>query len=58
MKIIDKYTKLSDPEHLEELIEEEAPKKDIKRCKEFQQHAYDTVKTTLYNKGKNKKIIK
>jgi hypothetical protein len=58
LKIIDKYTKLSDPEHLEELIEEEAPKRDIKRCKEFQQHAYDTVKTTLYNKGKKNKIIK
>jgi hypothetical protein len=59
LKIIDKYTKLSNPEHLDELIEEEAPPKDIKRCKDFQQYTYDTVKTTLYNKGKkNKKLIK
>jgi len=59
LKVIDKYTKLSDPEYLDELIEDEAPRKEIKRCKDFQQHAYDTVKTTLYNKGKkNKKLIK
>jgi len=59
LKVINKYTKLSDPEYLEELIDEEAPPRDIKRCKDFQQHTYDTVKTTLYNKGKkNKKSIK
>ena len=59
LKVIDKYTKLSDPEYLEELIDEEAPPRDIKRCKDFQQHTYDTVKTTLYNKGKkNKTLIK
>lgn len=60
LKIIDKYTKLADTGHLKELIDDEALKKDIQRCKDFQQYTYDTVKTTLYNKGKkcNKSLIK
>jgi hypothetical protein len=57
LKVIDKYTKLSDPDHLENLIDEEAPKKDIQRCKNYQQHTYDTIKTTLYNQGKKLKSI-
>ena len=32
---------------------------EIARCEEFQSHAYNTLKKTLYNEGKKlKKIIK
>jgi hypothetical protein len=55
LKIIEKYTKLADTEHLNELIDNEASKKDVQRCKNFQQHTYDTIKTTLYNEGKKHK---
>jgi hypothetical protein len=52
LQIIDKYIKLSDSEYLIELIEDDASKKDIDRCKDFQQLTYNTIKNTLYNKGK------
>jgi hypothetical protein len=58
LQIIDKYTKLADEEHLQELIEDEAPKKEIERCKNFKQATYDAVKTGLYNKGKKIKKLK
>ena len=52
LNIIKKYTELASNEYLQELIDEEAPKKDIDRCKDFQELAYNTIKTTLYNEGK------
>ena len=58
LQIIDKYTKLADEEHLQDLIEDDAPKKEIDRCKNFKQATYDAVKTTLYNKGKKIKKLK
>lgn len=51
--MFDKYTKLSNSCYLNELIEEDAPKKEIERCKNVQQGVYDAVKETLYNNRKN-----
>lgn len=53
LKVIDKYTKLADDEHLQDLIDNEAPKKDIQRCKKFKQDTHDLIKVSLYNEGKN-----
>jgi hypothetical protein len=53
LKVIDKYTKLADDEHLQDLIENDAPKKDIDRCKKFKQDTHDLIKVSLYNEGKN-----
>jgi hypothetical protein len=50
LNIMDKYIKLADNDHLEELIDEEAKKDKIQKCKDFQKKTYDTIKTTLYNK--------
>ena len=55
LKIVDKYTKLSDENHLNALVEDDANPKDIQRCKDFQSQLYGTIKDTLYN---NKKAVK
>lgn len=52
LQTINKYTKLADIDHLNELIEEDANPHDIQRCKNFQSHLYNNVKYTLYNKKK------
>ena len=60
LDIVNKYIKMNDIEYIDELKEEPEDNKDlIKRCENFQKLTYDTIRTTLYNEGKNlKKIIK
>ena len=64
LNVIDKYTKFTDSEYLEELKDEQfdgdADNKDIiKRCEDFQKKTYETFKTTMYNEGlKIKKNIR
>lgn len=56
LNVIDKYTKFTDVEYLEELKvardeENINNQEEIKRCEEFQKKTYNTFKTTLYNEG-------
>ena len=58
--MVNKYVMMNDSEYVEELRDDIEYNKDlIKRCEVFQKLTYDTVKTTLYNEGRNiKKFIK
>jgi len=58
LNIVNKYVKMNDFGYIDELKEEEEKNKDvIKRCENFQKLTYDTIKTTMYNEGKNIKKI-
>ena len=52
LNTINKYTRFTDGEYLEELKEEQENNfNEIKRCEDFQKKTYNTFKTTLYNEG-------
>ena len=54
LNVVGKYVKMNDSEYVEELKEDvETNKNLITRCENFQKMTYDTIKTTLYNEGKN-----
>ena len=61
LDVINKYNQFNDSDYLQDLIQEQIDdevdnKAKIKRCEDFQKKTYNTIKTTLYNEGKN--IIK
>ena len=60
LNVVNKYIKMNNNEYIEELKDDKENNKElIKRCENFQKLTYDTLKTTLYNEGKNiKKITK
>jgi len=56
--VIEKYNNMIDGDYVEDL-RDEGKQVEIARCEEFQSHAYNTLKKTLYNEGKKlKKTIK
>ena len=56
--VIEKYNNMIDGDYVDDL-RDEGKQVEIARCEEFQSHAYNTLKKTLYNEGKNiKKNIK
>ena len=58
LDVVIKYVKMNDVEYVEELKEDVNTNKNlITRCKNFQKLTYETLKTTLYNEGKNIKKI-
>ena len=55
---IEKYNNMIDGDYVDDL-RDEGRQVEIARCEEFQAHAYNTLKKTLYNEGKKlKKTIK
>ena len=55
---IKKYIQMNDNNYIEELKEEEEYNQNqITKCEEFQKKTYNTIKTSLYNEGKNKKKL-
>lgn len=48
--IVDKYTKLGDDDYIQDLIEDNASKHEIKRCEDFKKKTYGELTATLYNK--------
>ena len=45
-----------DGDHIDDL-RDEGKQTEIARCEEFQKHAYNTLKKTMYNEGKKLKKI-
>ena len=61
LNIIEKYNNMIDDNYIQDLKDDDEinNKSTIKRCEDFQKHAYNTLKKTLYNEGKKiKKQIK
>ena len=55
---IEKYNNMIDGDYVDDLRDDDR-QVEITRCEEFQAHAYNTLKKTLYNEGKKlKKTIK
>jgi len=58
LNTIEKYNNMIDGDYVEDL-RDEGRQVEITRCEEFQAHAYNTLKKTLYNEGKKlKKAMK
>ena len=58
LDVIEKYNNMIDGDYVDEL-RDEGRQVEIARCEEFQAHAYNTLKKTLYNEGKKlKKTMK
>jgi hypothetical protein len=59
IKVIEKYNNMIDNDYVEDLRDDENSnnKMLIQRCEEFQKHAYNTFKNTLYNEGKKIKKL-
>jgi len=54
LNTIEKYNNMIDGDYVEDL-RDEGKQVEIARCEEFQAHAYNTLKKTLYNEGKKLK---
>ena len=55
---IEKYNNMIDGDYVDDL-RDEGRRAEIARCEEFQEHAYNTLKKTMYNEGKKiKKNLK
>jgi hypothetical protein len=53
---IEKYNNMIDGDYVDDLRDGDIDRKvEISRCEEFQKHAYNTLKKTLYNEGKKLK---
>ena len=58
LNTIEKYNNMIDGDYVDDL-RDEGRQVEIARCEEFQAHAYNTLKKTMYNEGKKlKKTIK
>ena len=58
LDVLEKYNNMIDGDYVDDL-RDEGRQVEIARCEEFQAHAYNTLKKTLYNEGKKlKKTIK